>query len=283
MKIKIMQLTVMESLLDDAGKGIIRIGSHTMGSMGLKEGDTVSIENSEKIKFSIQGIMKTFAIVGLPYPGDSGMNFVRMDMLTRKNADTAVGNKVNISKARLNPIKKMVIGRVPQVLHLNIDPELIKQSIIGRPLARYDVFSFGEIGPNADQYRLLRDLAPKIEENSPVFQIKSIRFTVWGISPRNGGFVDSDTLVILEDWTNPRNKPQFVKEIEYYMNQFDIKLLASENVEELENLRNKVSKIDVRVRPLAVKAIDRCKVKLMRRIDNKMEKLKKNKKMPIEA
>ena len=71
---KQVQLSVMESISDDVGKGIVRLDNSFMKSIGVKDGDIIAVH----------GFRKTFVIVNMAYPGDSGMKIVRMDGITRR-------------------------------------------------------------------------------------------------------------------------------------------------------------------------------------------------------
>ena len=70
---KELKLKVAEAIQDDVNKGIVRIDSGFMRDLGVRPGDIVEIE----------GTRKTVAIVDRAYPGDIGLNIIRMDGLIR--------------------------------------------------------------------------------------------------------------------------------------------------------------------------------------------------------
>ena len=84
-KLKVGELTGRE----DFGRGIARIDSKVMKSLGVKEGDIIEIE----------GKRKTGVVVIRSYPADVGLNIVRVDGLVRKNCDATIGEFVTVRKA----------------------------------------------------------------------------------------------------------------------------------------------------------------------------------------
>ena len=91
------KLRVVESLQDDAYKGITRIDIDLMRKLELERGDIVSIK----------GDRETYSIVDQGYPADRGEKIIRMDGITRKNAKTGIGEQVNIKKAKIKEAKKV--------------------------------------------------------------------------------------------------------------------------------------------------------------------------------
>src|SRR3972149_10759374 len=98
--IKAINLKVAEAIQDDVNKGIVRIDSSLMSEIGVKSGDIVELK----------GERKTIAIVDRAYPGDIGLNIIRMDGLIRRNAKTGIGEVVKIGKADIKEAKKIVIA-----------------------------------------------------------------------------------------------------------------------------------------------------------------------------
>ena len=79
-------LKVAEAIQDDVNKGIVRVDSGLMHQIGVRSGDIVEIE----------GERKTVGIVDRAYPGDIGLNIIRMDGIIRRNAKTGIGEIVAI-------------------------------------------------------------------------------------------------------------------------------------------------------------------------------------------
>ena len=82
------ELNVAEAQQDDVDKGIVRIDSQIMKEIGLNQGDIVEI----------QGERKTVSIAGRAFPADLGLNIIRMDPLSRRNAKTSISERVKVKK-----------------------------------------------------------------------------------------------------------------------------------------------------------------------------------------
>ena len=82
-------LKVAEAQQDDIGQNSVRIGTAWMKQIGVRPGDFVEVE----------GNRKTVAKVDRAHPGDLGLNIIRMDGTTRKNAKAAIGENVSFRTA----------------------------------------------------------------------------------------------------------------------------------------------------------------------------------------
>ena len=78
------KLQVHEAVQDDVNKGIVKIDKDFMEKLAIRPGDFVEI----------QGERKTVAIADRAYPGDIGLNMIRMDGIVRRNARTGIGEMV---------------------------------------------------------------------------------------------------------------------------------------------------------------------------------------------
>src|SRR3989304_4007794 len=110
------RLKVVESLQDDAYKGIARIDPTLMKSLGLNRGDVIMVK----------GQRETPAIVDRAYPADVGEGIIRIDGLIRRNAKTSVGENIVIGKATINPAVKVTIAPAQQGIMVHGDPEMFK-------------------------------------------------------------------------------------------------------------------------------------------------------------
>ena len=116
------KLKVMEAVQDDVNKGIVKIDSTFMKQVDVNPGDVVEIV----------GERKTAAIVDRAYPGDIGLNIVRMDGNVRKNARTSIGELVTIRKAEVKPAVKVTIAPVNKGVMIKASSELFKQGLLGK-------------------------------------------------------------------------------------------------------------------------------------------------------
>ncbi len=132
-EIKEIKLRVVESLQDDAYKGIARIDPSTMKKLGLDRGDIISIK----------GERETYSIVDYGYPSDSGEQIIRIDGITRKNAKTGIGDKVLVKKFHIVEAKKLTIAPAQQGIQVQGDPERFKSALLGKPVNKGDIIVLG--------------------------------------------------------------------------------------------------------------------------------------------
>ena len=113
----------------ESGRGIVRVDTSTMKKLNIKEGDVVEI----------QGQKKTGAIAVRAYPADVGLNIIRMDGITRKNAGIGVGETVKVLKAVIRDAEKIVLAPAQKGVVLQMHPELLKKNLFMRPLTKGDI------------------------------------------------------------------------------------------------------------------------------------------------
>ena len=130
---KELKLKVAEAIQDDVNKGIVRIDSGYLSEVDIKPGDIVEIE----------GERKTVAIADRSYPGDIGLNIIRMDGIIRKNSKTGIGEIVRVRKALVKEAKKIIIAPARKGIVIRASPEIFKQGLLGRAVVRGDIVSLG--------------------------------------------------------------------------------------------------------------------------------------------
>lgn len=130
---KIEKLRVVESLQDDAYKGIARIDPILMKKLNLERGDIISI----------QGQRESFAIVDKAYPADTGEKIIRMDGILRKNAKTGIGELINVKKAVIKEAKKITIAPAQQGITVQGNPETFRSGLLGRAVVKGDIVVLG--------------------------------------------------------------------------------------------------------------------------------------------
>jgi len=130
---KAIKLRVVESLQDDAYKGIARIDPGLMKKLGVVRGDIISIK----------GARETVAIVDRAYPADVGENIIRIDGIMRKNAKTGIGEIIEIKKADIKEAKKVTIAPAQQGIMVQGNPDGFKQGLLGRAVIKGDLVVLG--------------------------------------------------------------------------------------------------------------------------------------------
>ena len=93
---KEIKLKVAEAVQDDVNKGIVRIDTGFMHQISIRPGDFVEM----------QGQRVSVGIADRAYPGDIGLNIIRMDGIVRRNAKSGIGEVVRVKKAEVKEAKK---------------------------------------------------------------------------------------------------------------------------------------------------------------------------------
>jgi transitional endoplasmic reticulum ATPase len=127
-------LKVAEAQQDDVNKGIVRIDSQLMKKINVQQGEIVEIEGEKK---------KSVGIAGRAFPADMGLEVIRLDSFTRRNAGTSIGEKVNIRKADVKHAKQVTIAPVGARIMISGGQETFKRSLLGRAVMKGDIISLG--------------------------------------------------------------------------------------------------------------------------------------------
>jgi CDC48 subfamily AAA family ATPase len=128
-----MKLKVAEAIQDDVNKGIVRLDSSFIHKLGLKPGDVVELE----------GERKTVAVVDRAYPGDIGLNIVRMDGITRRNAKASIGETVKIGVAKVQQAAKVTIAPAQKGIVIRAPPSIFHQGLLGKAAVKGDIVTLG--------------------------------------------------------------------------------------------------------------------------------------------
>ncbi|GIU68303.1 MAG: ATPase [Candidatus Pacearchaeota archaeon] len=137
---KEVRLKVVESMQDDAYKGIARIDADVMRELGIKRGDVILIK----------GNRETVAIADRAYPADVGEGIIRIDGILRKNAGTGIGEIVRVSKADVREAKKIMIAPAIKNIMVQADPEILRRGLLGRAVVKGDVVVLGGVQRRRD-------------------------------------------------------------------------------------------------------------------------------------
>ena len=186
---KELKLKVVEAIQDDLYKGIVRIDINIMHQIGIRPGDVIEIE----------GQKKTVAIVDRAYPGDMGLNIIRMDGLIRRNAKTGIGELIHIRPIEIKEAKKIVIAPAKTGIMIKASPQIFKQGLMGRPACKGDLVSLG--GSKRRRYSLSEnqydDIFNKLDESLMSFGLGDLKFIVTETNPNEPIVITHNTEVIL--------------------------------------------------------------------------------------
>jgi len=214
-------LKVAEAIQDDVNKGIVRMDSGLMHQTGVRSGDIVEIE----------GERKTVGIVDRAYPGDIGLNIIRMDGIIRRNAKTGIGELVKVRKAEVKPATKVIISPARRGIMIRAPPEIFQQGLLGRSVVKGDIVALGGTkrrrntmsdNPFAD------DIFSILDESMMGFGLGDIKFIVVDTNPKGAVLISNTTEVVF----NP--EPTEMKEEE---TTFDA------TYEDIGGLRDEIKKV----------------------------------------
>tara|TARA_Y100000310_G_scaffold137447_1_gene136358 strand:+ start:49587 stop:51878 length:2292 start_codon:yes stop_codon:yes gene_type:complete len=177
------KLKVMEAVQDDVNKGVVKIDSNFMRQIGVNSGDVVEI-NGER---------KTACIVDRAYPGDIGLNIIRMDGNVRRNARTSIGEMVAVGKADVKPAKKVVVAPAHKGVMIKASPQLFKQGLLGKAVVKGDLVSLGRARRRSHGNKDLGNVFSMMESHFAGFGFGDIKFMVVDAQPRK------ETVVITTD------------------------------------------------------------------------------------
>jgi transitional endoplasmic reticulum ATPase len=172
---KEIKLKVMEAVQDDVNKGIVKIDSNFMKEIEINPGDIVEIN----------GDRKTAALVDRAYPGDIGLNIIRMDGNTRRNAKTSIGELVTIKKADVKPARKISIAPANKGIRVNASPLIFKRGLMGKALVQGDLVSLGGSKRRVNLGgRDMSNIFSAMEAQLGGFGFADFRFVVVNVDPK---------------------------------------------------------------------------------------------------
>ncbi len=166
----------MEAVQDDVNRGIVKIDSSYMKQINVNTGDVILVK----------GERMTAALVDRAYPGDIGLNIIRMDGNTRRNARTSIGEMVTVEKAEVKPAKKVVIAPAHQGVLIKTSPQLFKQGLFRKALVKGDIVSLGKSGRRRVDFQgqEITDIFAMMEEQFAGFGFGDLKFIVVDTVPK---------------------------------------------------------------------------------------------------
>jgi len=193
-----LKLKVAEAIQDDVNKGIVRIDSTYMHNIDIRHGDIVEID----------GGRKTLGIADRAYPGDIGLNIIRMDGIIRRNAKTGIGEIVKVTKADVKEAKKIVIAPAQKGIVVRASPNLFKHGLLGRAITKGDIVSLGGTSRRrstmSDSPFFGHDIfSDMLDEGLPGFGFADLKFIVVDTVPKQA--------VIISDQTEINYNPEAVE------------------------------------------------------------------------
>ena len=184
------KVKVAEAFQDDVNKGIVRVDSRFLKLAGIKPGDIVEID----------GEKKTVAIVDRAYPGDIGLDIIRMDGLIRRNAKTGLGEIVTLRKADVKEAKKVVIAPARKGIMIKAPSELFTRGLLGRAVVKGDIISLGGAKRRRSVMMdspFFSDVFNMLDEGMIGFGFSDIKFLVVETNPKQPVLITENTEIAL--------------------------------------------------------------------------------------
>ena len=181
-----LKLKVAEAIQDDVNKGIVRIDTSVMQEIDVRPGDIVEIE----------GERGTVGIADRAYPGDIGLNIIRMDGLIRRNASTGIGETAKVRKADVKEAKKVMIAPARKGIMIRASSNLFKQGLLGRAVVKGDIISLGGTKrrrTTMSESPFFEDIFSMLDESMMGFGLGDLKFIVVDTSPKQAVIISELT------------------------------------------------------------------------------------------
>ncbi len=187
---KDVNLKVAEAVQDDVNKGIVRIDSGYMQQIGVRPGDIIGIK----------GEKETVAIVDRAYPGDIGLNLIRMDGIVRRNAKTGIGEIVKVKREDVKEAQKVVIAPAKKGVIIRASSATFKQGLLGRAMIKGDIVSLGgarQRKSTMESSPFFEDVFNILEESMAGFGFGDMKFVVADSNPKGAVIISEVTEIVL--------------------------------------------------------------------------------------
>ena len=136
-------LKVAEATTKDVGRGIVRFDPGDFEKLNVQVGDVVQVE----------GKRKTVAKVLPAYMDDRGQGLIRLDGITRENAQVGIDEKVKVAACDFQPARKIVVA--PLTVMRSYDARYIGSLLEGLPLVEGDLVRARLIGSRTQDFKVV--------------------------------------------------------------------------------------------------------------------------------
>ncbi|MDW8061835.1 MAG: AAA family ATPase, partial [Nitrososphaerota archaeon] len=150
----------------DIGRCKARIDSLLLEKISVAIGEIIEII----------GNRSTAAIAWPAYPEDSGKPIIRIDGITRKNAEVSIGEYVTIRKAKVKVARTISLAPVSVKLHVQDENlyEFLKNRLIDLPVVQGDIVQLSLFG-NPVNFMVVRSTPKGVVKIDYDTQIKLLR------------------------------------------------------------------------------------------------------------
>jgi len=184
-----LKLKVAEAIQDDVDKGIVRIDSTFMKNLDVQPGSFIEI----------QGELKTVCIVDRALPGDMGLNIIRMDGISRRNAKTSVGELVKVKSVHPKEAKKIIVAPAKEGILIKANDIVFKNGLMGRAVKKNELVALG--GARARKVKLSQDIDfdkfdSMVDKTFSRFGLGDIKFIVTNADPKDGSVLITENTIV---------------------------------------------------------------------------------------
>jgi len=123
-KIKPRELEVIESLQEDIDKGIVRIPSRIMNSLGLDSGDIIEIKAKSATVVKALRLLK-----------NDNKEIIRIDGTVRSNINASIGDKVLVTPIKILDAKTITLAPLQEVRFSDNPTEYFHTKLMHKPLS----------------------------------------------------------------------------------------------------------------------------------------------------
>jgi len=123
-KSKSIELEIAEALQEDIDKGLARIPSEVMNSLGLVSGEIIEVIGKES------GVVKAMRSIR----DDLGRMIIRLDGTTRSNIGASIGDRIKLSKTKVSEARKLTLSPLQEVRFSDDPTEYFHTKLLHRPL-----------------------------------------------------------------------------------------------------------------------------------------------------
>ncbi|RMD67471.1 AAA family ATPase [Candidatus Pacearchaeota archaeon] len=123
---KVLSLQVREALQRDIDKGVARVPSHLMEKLGISSGECIEVRAKSA----------TVVKVLRAQTSDNGLDIIRLDGTTRSNIGASIGDKVEVSIAKVEPAKSVTLTPLQEVRFSDDPTQYFHTKLLHRPLAQ---------------------------------------------------------------------------------------------------------------------------------------------------
>ncbi len=146
---KVFLLRVVEAKQEDVGRGIARLPSRIMDSLGLEPGDIIELKGKQRAVASVRRLS----------PEDDSEDIIRVDGTIRFNANVSIGEQVEVRKIDCQPAEAVTLYPVEQV-SFNGDPtDYFHQKLLDKPLIKNQKVTIDVMGTHL--HYVVTSVSPK--------------------------------------------------------------------------------------------------------------------------